>query len=136
MLKRGLDIVISSIALVALSPLLLACALAVRLTSPGPVLFTQHRVGLNGRRFRFYKLRSMYRDSERRRAEVAELNEVSGPVFKIRRDPRVTPVGRWLRRFSLDELPQLYNVMRGEMTPPECRPDRVPGPAGRWGAAD
>jgi lipopolysaccharide/colanic/teichoic acid biosynthesis glycosyltransferase len=91
-------------------------ALAIKLDSPGPVLFRQKRCGLNGRIFDVLKLRSMYIDAENRRAELIELNEMDGPVFKIRNDPRVTRVGRWLRRLSVDELPQLWNVLRGEMS--------------------
>jgi exopolysaccharide biosynthesis polyprenyl glycosylphosphotransferase len=116
LIKRAMDIAISAAGLVALSPLLLACALAVRLGSPGPVLFRQRRVGLNGRQFTLYKFRSMRGDAEQQRAALESRNEMSGPVFKIRRDPRVTPVGRWLRKFSLDELPQLWNVLRGDMS--------------------
>ncbi len=115
-LKRVLDVVISIVLLVLLSPLLLAAAIGIRLTSPGPVLFAQERVGMNRRRFRMYKFRSMYVDAERRRAEVAHLNEMDGPVFKITNDPRVTPLGRWLRATSVDELPQLFNVLRGHMS--------------------
>jgi exopolysaccharide biosynthesis polyprenyl glycosylphosphotransferase len=97
-------------------PLLLAIALLVRVTSPGPVLFRQVRVGRDGRKFRIVKFRSMYVDAEARLAEVRHLNEHDGVLFKIRNDPRVTPVGRWLRRFSLDELPQLLNVLAGQMS--------------------
>lgn len=115
-LKRVLDVVVSALLLVLLSPVLLAAAVGIKLTSPGPVLFAQERVGMNRRRFRMYKFRSMYMDAERRRAEVAHLNEMDGPVFKIKDDPRVTPLGRWLRATSVDELPQLFNVLRGQMS--------------------
>jgi lipopolysaccharide/colanic/teichoic acid biosynthesis glycosyltransferase len=91
-------------------------AVAVKLTSPGPVMFSQERHGLHKRRFRMHKLRTMYADAEARQAELEAQNEASGPVFKIRRDPRVTPVGRLLRRTSLDELPQLWNVLQGDMS--------------------
>lgn len=115
-LKRVLDVVVSAVVLVLLSPLLLAAAIGIRLTSPGPILFAQERVGMNRRRFRMYKFRSMCGDAERRRNEVAHLNEMDGPVFKIKDDPRVTPLGRWLRATSVDELPQLFNVLRGQMS--------------------
>jgi exopolysaccharide biosynthesis polyprenyl glycosylphosphotransferase len=114
--KRLVDIVLSSLALIALSPLLLATALAVKLTSPGPVLFTQQRVGLNKRKFHLHKFRTMVADAEQRLAELEHLNEVSGPVFKIKNDPRLTPIGRILRKTSIDELPQLLDVLRGEMS--------------------
>jgi exopolysaccharide biosynthesis polyprenyl glycosylphosphotransferase len=108
---------LGALALLALfGPLLLAIALLVRVTSPGPVLFRQVRVGRDGREFRIVKFRSMYVDAEARLAEVRHLNEHDGVLFKIRNDPRVTPVGRWLRRFSLDELPQLLNVLGGQMS--------------------
>jgi len=115
-LKRLLDIVVSALLLLLTSPVMLLIALAVRLTSPGPVLFRQVRCGLNGRRFTLLKFRTMVPDAEERLDEVAHLNEVDGPAFKSRRDPRVTPVGRILRRFSLDELPQLINVLVGQMS--------------------
>ncbi|OJF15756.1 sugar transferase [Couchioplanes caeruleus] len=102
--------------LVLFGPLLLTVALCVRLTSRGPVLFRQVRVGRDGSRFRIFKFRSMYVDAEARLAELRHLNEHDGVLFKIRDDPRVTPVGRWLRRFSLDELPQLLNVLSGQMS--------------------
>jgi exopolysaccharide biosynthesis polyprenyl glycosylphosphotransferase len=108
---------LGSVVLLALfGPLLLAVALLVRVTSRGPVLFRQVRVGRDGREFRIVKFRSMYVDAEARLAEVRHLNEQDGLLFKIRDDPRVTPVGRWLRRFSLDELPQLLNVVAGQMS--------------------
>jgi len=116
LIKRALDIAVSAVALLLLSPLLALTALAVRLGSSGPVIFSQLRVGLNGRPFRLHKFRSMYRDAEGRRAGLAAQNEASGPVFKIARDPRVTPLGRWLRKFSIDELPQLWNVLVGDMS--------------------
>jgi exopolysaccharide biosynthesis polyprenyl glycosylphosphotransferase len=115
-LKRVLDVVIASVLLVALAPLLLGVALLVRLTSPGPALFAQERVGFNKRRFRMLKFRTMVADAERRLKEVEHLNEVSGPVFKIRHDPRVTGVGAVLRKASIDELPQLINVLKGDLS--------------------
>lgn len=115
-LKRVIDVVGAAALLVLASPVMLAVAVAVKLTSPGPVLFRQQRVGLNGRLFTLYKFRSMVADAEARLAEVCHLNEMSGPVFKVQNDPRITPVGRWLRRTSLDELPQLWNVVKGDMS--------------------
>ena len=115
--KRLLDIAISGLSLLVLSPVMAACALAVKLDDPsGPVLFRQTRVGLHGRSFTCYKFRSMVRDAERRRAELVRLNEMDGPVFKIRNDPRITRVGRFLRKYSLDEIPQLWNVLVGQMS--------------------
>jgi exopolysaccharide biosynthesis polyprenyl glycosylphosphotransferase len=102
--------------LVVLAPVLLLVAVLVRVSARGPVFFSQERVGQNGRTFRLWKFRSMYGDAESRRAQVEDLNESDGVLFKIRRDPRVTPVGRLLRRLSIDELPQLWNVVRGDMS--------------------
>jgi exopolysaccharide biosynthesis polyprenyl glycosylphosphotransferase len=115
-LKRLLDVVVSATALVALTPLALLMALAIRLGSGPPVMFKQIRCGLHGRRFKLYKFRTMVPDADQHMAEVAHLNEVEGPAFKARRDPRVTGIGRLLRRFSLDELPQLVNVLKGDMS--------------------
>lgn len=114
--KRLLDIVVSSVVLLLASPVVLVVALAIRLTSPGSVLFKQERIGLNGRIFTLYKFRTMIEDAHERRDEIAHLNEMTGPVFKAKDDPRVTTVGRFLRRFSLDELPQLWNVFKGDMS--------------------
>jgi exopolysaccharide biosynthesis polyprenyl glycosylphosphotransferase len=114
--KRALDILVSITLLILLSPLLLGVALLVKLTSPGPVLFTQERMGMNKRKFKLLKFRSMYADAEARKAELLALNEQQGPVFKIKNDPRVTPLGRFLRKTSIDELPQLINVLKGEMS--------------------
>jgi len=116
LIKRLFDVAAATVLLIVLSPVLLACALAVKISSPGPVLFTQVRCGLHGRLFRLLKFRSMVVDAERKKEEVIHLNEVSGPVFKSSRDPRVTAVGRILRRTSLDELPQLVNVLMGHMS--------------------
>jgi exopolysaccharide biosynthesis polyprenyl glycosylphosphotransferase len=123
--KRVLDIVVSAAALVVLSPLMLAVALAIRLTSPGPVLFVQRRAGLLGRPFRMLKFRTMVGDAEERLAELVDLSALHEPSFKLRDDPRVTRVGRILRRTSLDELPQLVNVLRGEMSLVGPRPEQV-----------
>jgi lipopolysaccharide/colanic/teichoic acid biosynthesis glycosyltransferase len=115
--RRTIDLVVASALLVAVLPVLAAAAVAIRLTNPGPVFFQQVRAGRNGRPFQMYKLRTMYLGAEGDKHRVANLNEMpDGPCFKIRRDPRVTPVGRFLRRSSIDELPQLVNVLRGEMT--------------------
>lgn len=114
--KRALDLVVSAVMLVTLSPLLLAVALIIKSTSPGPVFFSQVRLGMNKRKFKLLKFRSMVVDAEQRKGELAALNEQEGPVFKIRNDPRITPVGRWIRKTSIDELPQLFNVLKGEMS--------------------
>jgi exopolysaccharide biosynthesis polyprenyl glycosylphosphotransferase len=114
--KRLLDIAGSGLGLLVLSPVLLLAVLAIKLTSPGPIFFTQERYGLNRRRFRMYKLRTMVADAAARQAEVENLNEAAGPIFKIKADPRITPVGGFLRRTSIDELPQLFNVLRGDMS--------------------
>jgi exopolysaccharide biosynthesis polyprenyl glycosylphosphotransferase len=122
LVKDLVDRVGAFVLLVAFGPLLLGIALCVRATSRGPVLFRQVRVGRDGRLFRIYKFRSMYVDAEARLAELRHLNEQDGVLFKIRDDPRVTGVGRWLRRFSLDELPQLINVLLGQMSMVGPRP--------------
>ena len=114
-LKRAIDVCVALAALAVLSPLFAAIAILIKLTSPGPVIYKQARCGLNGRRFTFYKFRSMVEDADKRKADLAHLSERQ-VAFKIARDPRVTPIGRWLRKFSLDELPQLYNVLRGDMS--------------------
>jgi exopolysaccharide biosynthesis polyprenyl glycosylphosphotransferase len=114
--KRLIDLTGASTGLVLLSPVLVLAAIAIKLSSPGPVLYTQMRYGLNRRLFRMYKLRSMVVDAEALQTSLEVRNEATGPVFKIQKDPRVTPVGKWLRRSSLDEFPQLFNVLRGEMS--------------------
>ena len=113
--KRLFDILVSSVVIAALSPLFLGVALAIKLTSRGPVLFKQERVGLHGRHFHMLKFRSMVEHAEQMQAGLEQLNEQSGPVFKIKRDPRITAVGRFIRKLSIDELPQFINVLRGEM---------------------
>jgi exopolysaccharide biosynthesis polyprenyl glycosylphosphotransferase len=115
-LKRLLDLSVSLFALLLLSPVFLVTAVAIKLDSPGPVFFRQTRVGKWGRLFGVFKFRSMYIDAEKRKAELMKANEADGPVFKIRHDPRITRIGRIIRKFSIDELPQLINVLRGEMT--------------------
>ena len=114
--KRIVDVIGAVFALLLFSPLLLATALAIKLTSRGPVLFTQERYGLNKQRFRMFKFRTMVPDAEARQAALESQNEAQGPVFKIKNDPRVTPIGRFLRRTSLDELPQFLNVLKGDMS--------------------
>jgi len=116
LVKRGLDILLSGILLVMLVPLMLVVAALIKLTSPGPVLFTQNRVGYNKRKFKIYKFRTMTPGAEQRIKELERLNEVSGPVFKIKNDPRINPVGKLLRKTSIDELPQLFNVLKGDMS--------------------
>jgi len=115
-LKRPFDVAASLLGLTLLSPVFLVIAILVKLDSPGPVFFRQIRVGKDGREFWFYKFRSMVQDAERLKKELMHLNELEGPVFKISEDPRITRTGRFLRRTSLDELPQLINVLRGEMS--------------------
>jgi len=115
-IKRVIDFSVALIGLILTSPVLLVAALLIKLTSPGPVLFTQWRVGQNKRKFHLYKLRTMVMDAEKEMRELEHLNEVSGPVFKIKNDPRITPVGRFLRKTSIDELPQLFNVLKGDMS--------------------
>jgi exopolysaccharide biosynthesis polyprenyl glycosylphosphotransferase len=116
LVKRAFDVAVSFLLLVLLSPLLLVAALAVRLTSSGPVFYRDRRVGIGERPFGLLKFRSMRDGADREQAELEALNERDGALFKIRHDPRVTPVGRVLRRLSIDELPQLWNVLRGEMS--------------------
>jgi exopolysaccharide biosynthesis polyprenyl glycosylphosphotransferase len=114
--KRMLDFTISAILIILISPFLLVVAVFIKLTSPGPVLFVQKRLGLNKRRFNVHKFRTMVVDAERQMSQIEHLNEVSGPVFKIKNDPRITPIGRFLRKTSIDELPQLFNVLIGDMS--------------------
>jgi lipopolysaccharide/colanic/teichoic acid biosynthesis glycosyltransferase len=102
--------------LIITAPIVAAGALAIKLTSPGPILFCQQRCGLDRRRFRIFKLRTMIVNAEHLQARYESSNELDGPVFKISRDPRVIPVGSWLRRSSIDELPQLWNVLTGDMS--------------------
>jgi exopolysaccharide biosynthesis polyprenyl glycosylphosphotransferase len=147
--KRAFDIVAATLLLILLSPLLALLALIIRLDSKGPVIFRQTRCGKDGKLFTFYKFRGMVADAEARQAEFDHLNEAQGPIFKMKHDPRVTRVGRVLRRTSLDELPQLWNVLRGEMSlvgprPPlpkeveryeewhQARLRAVPGITGLW----
>jgi exopolysaccharide biosynthesis polyprenyl glycosylphosphotransferase len=115
-LKRPFDFVGALVFLVCFSWFYLLVALFIKLSSPGPVLFRQQRSGLNGRPFTIYKFRTMTTDAELRKKELAAMNEMTGPVFKVTNDPRITPIGRILRRYSIDELPQFFNVLRGEMS--------------------
>lgn len=112
--RRAVDILTATLGLVFALPILIFAACSIKLTSKGPVLFTQRRVGQYGRDFMILKLRTMYIDAEARRAAL--LSSSSGVRFKMRNDPRITPIGRWLRRYSIDELPQLWNVLVGDMT--------------------
>ena len=114
--KRTFDLLMSVALMLALSPVMLVVALAIRLSSRGPIIYRSMRPGIGGRPFPCLKFRTMYSDAEHRQADLEEQNEKGGAIFKIRHDPRVTPVGRFLRRWSLDELPQLFNVLRGEMS--------------------
>jgi len=114
--KRLFDLLVGGVAFLLLSPLMLLLALAIRLESPGPALYVSTRLGRRTQPFPFYKFRSMVRDAEAQRDRYMHLNEMDGPVFKIRHDPRVTRVGRLLRKTSLDELPQLISVLRGHMS--------------------
>jgi exopolysaccharide biosynthesis polyprenyl glycosylphosphotransferase len=114
--KKALDYVLACFFLVVLAPLMVLVGLLIRLSSPGPILFRQQRSGLNGRPFTMYKFRTMVSNAEQLKHELAALNEMNGPVFKVSKDPRITKLGRLLRRFSIDELPQLINVLRGEMS--------------------
>jgi exopolysaccharide biosynthesis polyprenyl glycosylphosphotransferase len=121
-IKRLFDIISSAAALVVLSPLLLTVALIIKLTSRGPIFFKQKRVGLHGKPFNMLKFRSMVVNAEELKAKLEALNEQTGPVFKIKNDPRITPIGRFIRKYSIDELPQLLNVLRGEMSVVGPRP--------------
>ena len=115
-LKRAFDLIVSIFTIVLLSPILLVVALAVRLSSQGPILYRWRVVGQAGRPFTGYKFRSMCVDADRLKQELECRNEMTGPVFKLTKDPRITPLGRWMRRYSLDELPQLFSVVKGDMS--------------------
>ncbi len=126
--KRVVDVVGAIVALVVLAPVVVLTMLAVRCTSRGPIFFVQDRCGLRGRLFRFYKFRTMVVDAETRKADLEHLNEMHGPVFKMQRDPRITWLGAVLRKLSIDELPQLWNVIKGDMSlvgPRPPTPDEV-----------
>ena len=149
LLKRVLDVVLSAIAVILLSPVLIAVAVAIKLDSHGPVFYSSERIGKRGRVFRCIKFRTMVRDAERRRADVMHMNEREGVLFKITNDPRITRLGRFLRKYSIDELPQFFNVLRGDMSIVGPRPplasevkeyklshlrrlDVLPGVTGLW----
>jgi lipopolysaccharide/colanic/teichoic acid biosynthesis glycosyltransferase len=125
LVKRGVDLVLSSLGLLFLSPFFLVIAVLIKTTSKGPVFFQQRRVGMNGEIFVMFKFRTMRADAERELSERPELMEWDGPIFRVRNDPRVTSVGKWLRKFSLDEFPQLFNVVMGEMSLVGPRPHLV-----------
>ena len=115
--KTVVDVTCASLGILVLSPMFLVCAAVIRLESPGPVIFKQKRIGRDGRPFNFYKFRSMYIDAEQRRQELLKANESKdGVIFKMQKDPRVTRFGRFIRKFSIDELPQLFNVVVGDMS--------------------
>jgi lipopolysaccharide/colanic/teichoic acid biosynthesis glycosyltransferase len=124
-IKRGQDVVLSATALIVLSPLLLLLAVLVKATSQGPIFYEWHVLGRHARPFRGYKFRTMVRNADALKLNILAHNEMSGPAFKMRNDPRVTRVGRWMRRYSLDELPQLWSVLKGDMSLVGPRP---PGP--------
>ena len=115
-LKRTLDILCSIIGLILLSPIILVVAILIKLESKGPIIFSQKRVGLKGKEFYMYKFRSMVQNAEELKEKLAKQNEMSGPMFKMKDDPRVTKVGKFIRKTSIDELPQLINVLKGEMS--------------------
>ncbi len=131
LLKRATDILIAAAGLLVLSPLMAAMAVLIRASSPGPAIFRQVRCGLNGRRFLFYKFRSMCQNAEDLKPALAHLNQRDGVVFKIADDPRTTPLGRYLRKFSIDEWPQLWNVLRGDMSLVGPRP-AIPSEVDRY----
>jgi lipopolysaccharide/colanic/teichoic acid biosynthesis glycosyltransferase len=116
MIKRLLDIALSSVLLILLSPVMIAIAIAVKLSSPGPILYPWRVLSRNGRPFTGYKFRTMVRDADSMIPRLREQNEMVGPVFKMKKDPRITRVGRFLRKYSLDELPQLWSVLKGDMS--------------------
>jgi exopolysaccharide biosynthesis polyprenyl glycosylphosphotransferase len=120
--KRVFDILFSLAVLLPLSPLLLAIAIAIKLDSPGPVFYISERIAKKGRAFRCVKFRTMVCDADKRHAEVLHMNERDGVLFKVSNDPRITGVGRWLRKYSLDEVPQFFNVLHGDMSVVGPRP--------------
>ena len=114
--KRLMDILLSFLGLIIVSPIMLIVAILIKLESSGPVIFSQKRVGLNGKEFNMLKFRSMVQNAEELKERLRKQNEMSGPMFKIKEDPRVTKVGRFIRKTSIDELPQLINILKGEMS--------------------
>lgn len=121
--KRTMDIIFSLIGIIISSPILLITAIIIKLDSEGPIIFAQDRVGQNGKLFKMYKFRSMIDDAEKLLYKLKDKNEMSGPMFKMKYDPRITKVGRFIRRTSIDELPQLINILRGEMSLVGPRPN-------------
>lgn len=121
--KRLMDIVGSVIGIIISSPIMLLAAIAIKLDSKGPVFFVQKRVGINGKLFKMYKFRSMVFGAEKLKLKLLDLNEMSGPVFKIKNDPRITRVGKFIRRTSIDEFPQFFNVLKGDMSIVGPRPN-------------
>jgi exopolysaccharide biosynthesis polyprenyl glycosylphosphotransferase len=115
-LKRLIDVLVSAVAMVLFIPIFLAISIAIKWTSTGPIFFSQKRIGYNGRTFNCLKFRTMVVDAEILKSQLKDMNEMDGPVFKIKNDPRVTQIGRFLRKTSLDELPQLINVFKGDMS--------------------
>ncbi|MDP4178306.1 MAG: exopolysaccharide biosynthesis polyprenyl glycosylphosphotransferase [Bacillota bacterium] len=122
-IKRGMDITCSLIAIIILSPLLLITAICIKLDSKGSVIFSQSRVGKNGKLFKMYKFRSMVSDAEDLLCKLKSKNEMSGPMFKMKCDPRITKVGKFIRKTSVDELPQLFNILKGDMSIVGPRPN-------------
>jgi len=120
--KRGFDLGVSLVLVVLALPLLAVIALLVKVTSRGPIFYSSVRVGRCGKHFNFLKFRTMYQDADRRLAELMAKNEKDGPIFKMKEDPRITPLGRFLRKYSLDELPQLFHVVKGDMSMVGPRP--------------
>ena len=115
-LKRSLDFIASLVGLIILSPVVLVVAILIKLESKGPIIFSQKRIGLNGKEFKMYKFRSMVQNAEELKEKLQKQNEMSGPMFKMKNDPRVTKVGKFIRKTSIDELPQLINVLKGDMS--------------------
>ena len=115
-MKRVFDFVCSLIAIIVLSPLMLAVGIAIKLEDGDPIIFTQTRIGKDGKPFKMYKFRSMWKNAEKYLSKLEEQNEADGPVFKIEDDPRITRVGKFIRRYSIDELPQLFNIIKGDMS--------------------
>ncbi|MGG7214918.1 sugar transferase [Clostridium nigeriense] len=114
--KRSLDIICSLLGLIILSPILLVVAILIKLESDGPIIFSQKRVGLNGKEFKMYKFRSMVQNAEELKDKLVQKNEMSGPMFKMKDDPRITRIGKVIRKTSIDEIPQLINILKGEMS--------------------
>jgi exopolysaccharide biosynthesis polyprenyl glycosylphosphotransferase len=133
--KRVFDVLGASLILLAIMPLFLVLAALIKLTSRGPLFYKQDRIGRDGKPFKMYKFRSMVADADRQLEALRSANEADGPLFKIRDDPRITPVGRWIRKFSLDEFPQLINVLRGEMSLVGPRPP-LPGETAQYSSRD